>query len=48
MNYGSGDLFNVETASKEVLVPFLKEFIVNIDVKKKRIDADLIDGLLIL
>lgn len=48
VNYGSGDLFNVETGSKEVLVPFLKEFIVNIDVKKKRIDADLIDGLLIL
>lgn len=47
VNYGSGDLFNVEINGKEVLIPFLKEFIVNVDTDKKRIDADLIEGFLL-
>ena len=46
VNYGSGDLFNIDTDGREILIPFLKEFIVNIDIKKKRIDADLIDGFI--
>ena len=46
VNYGSGDLFNIDTNGREILIPFLKEFIVNIDIKKKRIDADLIDGFI--
>lgn len=46
LNYGSGDLFNVKYADKEVLIPFNKEFVKNIDVKNKRIDVKLIEGFL--
>jgi 16S rRNA processing protein RimM len=46
VNYGSGDLFNVKTAEKEILIPYRKEFVKNIDIKNKRIDVDLIEGFL--
>lgn len=46
LNYGSGDLFNVNYSGKEVLIPFNKEFVKNIDLKKKRIDVRLIEGFL--
>lgn len=46
VNYGSGDLFNVTSNGKEILIPYRKEFVKNIDVKNKRIDVDLIDGFL--
>lgn len=46
LNYGSGDLFNIKYEDKEVLIPFNKEFVKNIDVKNKRIDVQLIEGFL--
>ncbi|MDQ3019074.1 MAG: ribosome maturation factor RimM [Bacteroidota bacterium] len=46
VNYGSGDLFNVTSGGKEILIPYRKEFVKSIDVKNKRIDVDLIDGFL--
>ncbi len=46
LNYGSGDLFNVKYADKEVLIPFNNEFVKNIDVRNKRIDVQLIEGFL--
>lgn len=46
VNYGSGDLFSVIKDDKEILIPFRKEFVKNIDVIKKRIDVELIDGFL--
>ncbi|HMS65349.1 MAG TPA: ribosome maturation factor RimM [Ignavibacteria bacterium] len=46
VNYGSGDLFNVQTDEKEILIPFRSEFVLNIDAVNKRIDTDLIDGFL--
>lgn len=45
-NYGSGDLFNVKHGNKEILIPFKKEFVKNIDIENKRIDVDLIEGFL--
>lgn len=44
VNYGSGDLFNIHTGEKEILIPFRKEFILNIDTLAKRIDTELIEG----
>lgn len=44
VNYGSGDLFIVETKAREILIPFRTEFIEKIDTAKKRIDAVLIEG----
>ncbi len=46
VNYGSGDLFNVDSGGNEVLIPFRKEFVKKIDIKDKRIDVELIDGFL--
>jgi len=46
VNYGSGDLFNVEYRGKEVLIPFRDEFIKKIDLKNRRIDTELIEGFL--
>ncbi|MEO8210827.1 MAG: ribosome maturation factor RimM [bacterium] len=46
VNYGSGDLFNVKSGGKEILIPYRKEFVKNIDIENKRIDVDLIDGFL--
>jgi len=45
-NYGSGDLFSITNNGKEVLIPYKKEFVKNIDSVKKRIDVDLIDGFI--
>lgn len=41
-----GELLVVETSDKTVLIPFQKEFVVNVDIKEKRIDVDLLDGFL--
>lgn len=46
LNYGNDDLFNVNYKGKEILIPFNKEFVRKIDLKKKRIDVELIDGFL--
>ena len=46
VNYGSGDLFNVQSGEKEILIPFHKEFILNIDTAARRIDTELIEGFL--
>ncbi|MDQ3193959.1 MAG: ribosome maturation factor RimM [Bacteroidota bacterium] len=46
LNYGSGDLFNVRYKEKEILIPFRDEFVKSVDIEKKRIDVDLIDGFL--
>jgi len=46
VNYGSGDLFNIDYNGKEVMIPNRKEFILRIDEKEKKIYTDLIDGFL--
>jgi len=46
VNYGSGDLFNVKHNDKEILIPFRDEFVKKVDIEKKRIDVELIDGFL--
>ncbi len=45
VNYGSSDLLAVKKDKKTFFVPLLKEFVKKIDVKAKRIDAELIEGL---
>jgi 16S rRNA processing protein RimM len=45
-NFGSDDLFLIEHENKKIYIPFRQEFIKNIDIKNKRIDADLIEGFL--
>ena len=45
-NYGSGDLFSIVSNGKEILIPYKKEFVKNIDTAKKRIDVDLIEGFI--
>lgn len=44
VDYGSGDLFRVVNEGKEILIPFMKEFVKEIDLKGKRIDVELIEG----
>ncbi len=45
-NYGSGDLFSIVIKGKEILIPYKKEFVKNIDTAKRRIDLDLIEGFI--
>lgn len=44
VDYGSGDLFRVVDEGKEILIPFMKEFVKEIDLKGNRIDVELIEG----
>lgn len=46
VNYGNDDLFNVTNNGQQILIPFRKEFVKNINIKDKRIDVELIDGFL--
>lgn len=41
-----GELLEVKTNEKTILIPFQKEFVTNVDVKNKRIDVTLLDGFL--
>jgi 16S rRNA processing protein RimM len=41
-----GELLEVKTKEKTVLIPFRKEFVVKVDMEGKRIDVDLVDGFL--
>ncbi|MEA1939520.1 MAG: ribosome maturation factor RimM [Candidatus Caldatribacteriota bacterium] len=44
---GSNDVYIVKSKNgKEILIPAIKEIIKNIDLEKKRIDIDLVDGLI--
>jgi 16S rRNA processing protein RimM len=47
-NYGGQDLFNVKLnkSKKEILVPFIEEFIKKIDISNKTIDVEIIEGML--
>lgn len=45
-DYGSGDLFVIDTNEKEVLIPARKEFITNIDKDNKKIILNLIEGFM--
>jgi len=46
-NYGCSDILFVNSVKgKELMVPLLKEFITKIDVKNKKIDVKLIEGLI--
>lgn len=46
-NFGSDDLMNIRTnEGKEILIPYRKEFVKNIDAVRKRIDVHLIEGFL--
>jgi 16S rRNA processing protein RimM len=41
-----GELLEVKTKEKTILIPFQKEFVIKVDIKEKRIDVDLLDGFL--
>lgn len=47
-NYGAQDLLKIklEESSKEVLIPFLDDFIKNVDTKERKIYIEVIDGML--
>jgi 16S rRNA processing protein RimM len=45
-NYGSDDLFVIESNDKIIYIPFRAEFIKTIDINKKIIIADLIEGFI--
>lgn len=47
-NYGGQDLFNIKLFSnkKDVLIPFVGEFIKKIDIENKFIEIEVIDGML--
>ena len=42
---GDADLLRVEDAGNEVLIPFVRAFLKNVDLEEKRIDMELPDGL---
>lgn len=46
-NFGSDDLLNVKSSEgKEILIPYREEFVKKIDAEKKRIDVELIEGMI--
>lgn len=46
-NYGSDDLLKIQlTSNKEIFVPYINEFIKEINLKNKTIHLKLIDGFL--
>jgi len=46
-NYGSAELISVQTMKGNIiLIPFIKEFVKNVDLSKKRISVELIEGFL--
>lgn len=46
-NFGSSDiLFIMTNKGNEIMIPLLKEFVIKIDIIKKRIDVKLIEGLI--
>ncbi|MBE2255183.1 MAG: 16S rRNA processing protein RimM [Ignavibacteria bacterium] len=46
-NYGSDDLLKIKlTSGKEILIPYINEFIKSIDLKNKTIHLNLIEGFL--
>jgi 16S rRNA processing protein RimM len=47
-NYGGQDLFKIKLSEnkKEVLIPFVDDFVKNIDAEKKIIEIEVIDGML--
>jgi len=46
-NYGSAELFSVQTREGNIiLIPFIKEFVKNVDLNKRRISVELIEGFL--
>lgn len=46
-NYGAHDLLNIQSPEgKEILIPYRDEFVKKIDADEKRIDVELIEGML--
>jgi len=47
-NYGGGDLFKIKLneSNKEVLIPYVNDFIKHIDMVEKFMEIDVIDGML--
>jgi 16S rRNA processing protein RimM len=46
-NFGCSDILFIKTPKgKEIMIPLLKEFVTKIDVKSKKIDVKLIEGLI--
>jgi len=47
VNYGASDLLVVKKPNdKEVMIPFVNDFILDVDVENKRIQIEVIEGLL--
>lgn len=46
-NYGGSDVFSVQTRDgNRILIPFIKEFTKNVDIKNKKISVALIEGFI--
>jgi 16S rRNA processing protein RimM len=46
-NYGSSDVFSVlNKVGNRILIPFIKEFTKNVDIKNKKISVTLIEGFI--
>jgi len=47
VNYGASDILVVKKPNdKEVMIPFVNDFIIDVDIKNKRIQIEVIEGLL--
>jgi len=46
VNYGASDLIIVKDGEKEHMIPFVDEFIVDVDTKNKKVQINVIEGLL--
>lgn len=45
VDYGSGDIFRVMREGKELLIPFKDEFVKEIDLKNRKVEVELIEGM---
>lgn len=43
---GSNDVYIVKSYDKEILIPAIKEVVINVDIKSKRITINMIEGLI--
>ncbi len=47
VNYGASDILVIHNENgKEIMIPFVDDFIKDVDIKNKRINIDVIEGLL--
>lgn len=45
LEYEVNDIYIVETENGEIMIPAVKEFILNVDIENERIDVKIIEGM---